>query len=83
MAHRPVRELLVGDTVIGHVGEPHPPGSEPLGLPLRTSVMELGGGRAVGPGVPVTPRVSSFPPVLLTWRSWSPTRSPPPTSPRR
>jgi phenylalanyl-tRNA synthetase beta chain len=58
-------ELLVGDTVVGYAGELHPRVCAALELPVRTSVMELDLDALPPAPVPVGPRVSSFPPVLL------------------
>lgn len=58
-------ELSVGSVVVGHAGELHPKVVEALGLPKRTSAMELN-----LDGVPVAeirpaPVISPYPPVLL------------------
>ncbi|WP_448623581.1 phenylalanine--tRNA ligase subunit beta [Geodermatophilus sp. URMC 64] len=58
-------ELLVGDRVVGHAGELHPRVCAALELPPRTSVMELDVDALPPTRVPVGPRVSAFPPVLL------------------
>ncbi|HEX2073290.1 MAG TPA: phenylalanine--tRNA ligase subunit beta, partial [Geodermatophilus sp.] len=58
-------ELLVGDRVVGHAGELHPRVCAALELPARTSVMELDLDALPPAGVPVGPRISAFPPVLL------------------
>jgi len=58
-------ELLIGDRVIGHAGELHPRVCEALGLPARTSVMELDVDALPPAAVPVGPHVSSFPPVHM------------------
>jgi phenylalanyl-tRNA synthetase beta chain len=58
-------ELLLGDRVIGHAGELHPRVVEALGLPARTSVMELDVDALPPTPVPVGPRISSFPPVHM------------------
>ncbi|MCA0143354.1 phenylalanine--tRNA ligase subunit beta [Blastococcus sp. LR1] len=58
-------ELLVGDRVVGYAGELHPKVCESLGLPPRTSVMELDGDAFPVPTVPQAPPISTFPPVLF------------------
>jgi phenylalanyl-tRNA synthetase beta chain len=58
-------ELLVGDRVVGHAGELHPRVCAALELPARTSAMELDLDALPAAEVPVGPRISSFPPVLL------------------
>ncbi|RZU31579.1 phenylalanine--tRNA ligase subunit beta [Blastococcus saxobsidens] len=58
-------ELLVGDRVIGHAGELHPKVCETLGLPPRTSVMELDADALPAPTVPQALSISTFPPVLI------------------
>jgi phenylalanyl-tRNA synthetase beta chain len=58
-------ELLAGDRVIGYAGELHPRVCAALELPPRTSVMELDVDALPPAEVPVGPKVSSFPPVLL------------------
>nr|WP_204262337.1 phenylalanine--tRNA ligase subunit beta [Blastococcus saxobsidens] len=58
-------ELLVGDRVIGYAGELHPKVCETLGLPPRTSVMELDADALPSPAVPQAPSISTFPPVLI------------------
>jgi phenylalanyl-tRNA synthetase beta chain len=58
-------ELLVGDRVVGHAGELHPRVCAALDLPPRTSVMELDVDALPPAKVPVGPRISTFPPVLL------------------
>jgi phenylalanyl-tRNA synthetase beta chain len=58
-------ELLVGDRVVGHAGELHPRVCAALELPARTSVMELDADALPPAQVPVGPRISAFPPVLL------------------
>jgi phenylalanyl-tRNA synthetase beta chain len=58
-------ELLVGDRVVGHAGELHPRVCAALELPARTSVMELDADALPPAEVPVGPRISAFPPVLL------------------
>ncbi|WP_104525488.1 phenylalanine--tRNA ligase subunit beta [Blastococcus atacamensis] len=58
-------ELLVGDRVVGHAGELHPKVCETLGLPPRTSVMELDADAFPAPTVPVAPSISTFPPVHM------------------
>jgi phenylalanyl-tRNA synthetase beta chain len=58
-------ELVLGDAVVGHAGELHPRVVAALGLPERTAAMELDL-TAFAPPPPVpTPRLSTFPPVLL------------------
>jgi phenylalanyl-tRNA synthetase beta chain len=58
-------ELLVGDRVVGHAGELHPRVCAALDLPARTSVMELDVDALPPAGVPVGPRISTYPPVFL------------------
>jgi phenylalanyl-tRNA synthetase beta chain len=58
-------ELLVGDRVVGYAGELHPRVCAALELPARTSVMELNADALPPAPVPVGPRISAFPPVLL------------------
>jgi phenylalanyl-tRNA synthetase beta chain len=58
-------ELVVGDRVIGYAGELHPRVCTALELPARTSVMELDLDALPPAPVPVGPRISSFPPVLI------------------
>jgi phenylalanyl-tRNA synthetase beta chain len=58
-------ELLAGDRVVGHAGELHPRVCAALELPARTSVMELDLDALPPAGVPVGPRISTFPPVLI------------------
>ncbi|MGY1689817.1 phenylalanine--tRNA ligase subunit beta [Geodermatophilus sp. SYSU D01105] len=58
-------ELLVGDRVVGHAGELHPRVCAALDLPARTAVMELDVDALPPAPVPVGPRVSTFPPVLV------------------
>jgi phenylalanyl-tRNA synthetase beta chain len=62
-------ELLVagvgGERVVGHAGELHPRVCAALDLPARTSAMELDVDALPAAGVPVGPRISTFPPVLV------------------
>jgi phenylalanyl-tRNA synthetase beta chain len=58
-------EVRVGDRVIGHAGELHPRVCAALELPPRTSAMELDADALPPARVPVGPRISAFPPVLL------------------
>ncbi|MGY1706468.1 phenylalanine--tRNA ligase subunit beta [Geodermatophilus sp. SYSU D00697] len=63
-------ELLVGDRdngyrTVGHAGELHPRVCAALDLPARTAVMELDVDALPPAPVPVGPRVSTFPPVLV------------------
>jgi phenylalanyl-tRNA synthetase beta chain len=62
-------ELLVSeggdDRVVGYAGELHPRVCAALGLPARTSVMELDVDALPPAPVPVGPRLSTFPPVFL------------------
>jgi phenylalanyl-tRNA synthetase beta chain len=58
-------ELVVGDRVVGYAGELHPRVCAALELPPRTSVMELDVDALPPASVPVGPRISAFPPVLL------------------
>ncbi|TFV50329.1 phenylalanine--tRNA ligase subunit beta [Blastococcus sp. TF02A_35] len=58
-------ELLVDGTVVGYAGELHPKVCENLGLPPRTSVMELDADALPAPAVPQAPPISTFPPVLI------------------
>jgi phenylalanyl-tRNA synthetase beta chain len=58
-------ELLVGERVVGHAGELHPRVCAALELPPRTSVMELDVDALPPAPVPVGPRISTFPPVLI------------------
>ncbi|MGY1609207.1 phenylalanine--tRNA ligase subunit beta [Geodermatophilus sp. SYSU D00700] len=58
-------ELVVDDRVVGHAGELHPRVCAALDLPARTSVMELDLDALPPPPVPVGPRISAFPPVLI------------------
>ena len=58
-------ELLVGDHVVGYAGELHPRVCAALELPARTSVMELDVDALPPARVPVGPRISTFPPVLI------------------
>jgi phenylalanyl-tRNA synthetase beta chain len=55
--------LHVGDRLVGHAGELHPRVLEALGLPPRTSAMELDLDALTAAGQPVTPApaVSTFP----------------------
>jgi phenylalanyl-tRNA synthetase beta chain len=58
-------QLLVGDRVVGYAGELHPRVCASLELPARTSAMELDLDALPAAPVPVGPRISAFPPVLL------------------
>jgi phenylalanyl-tRNA synthetase beta chain len=63
-------ELLAGDgaggeRIVGYAGELHPRVCAALELPPRTSVMELDVDALPPAGVPVGPRISTFPPVLI------------------
>src|SRR4051794_3488089 len=58
-------ELLVGDRIIGYAGELHPRVCAALELPARTSGMELDVDALPAAAVPVGPRISTFPPVLI------------------
>jgi phenylalanyl-tRNA synthetase beta chain len=58
-------ELLVGDRVVGYAGELHPRVCAALELPARTSAMELDLDALPPAPVPVGPRISAFPPVLI------------------
>jgi phenylalanyl-tRNA synthetase beta chain len=58
-------ELVVGDRVVGYAGELHPRVCAALELPARTSAMELDLDAVPAAPVPVGPRISTFPPVLL------------------
>src|SRR4051794_21803353 len=58
-------ELVVDDRVVGYAGELHPRVCAALELPARTSVMELDLDALPAAEVPVGPRISAFPPVLL------------------
>ncbi|RBY93373.1 phenylalanine--tRNA ligase subunit beta [Blastococcus sp. TF02-8] len=58
-------ELLVDGAVVGYAGELHPKVCETLGLPPRTSVMELDADAFPAPDVPQAPPISTFPPVLI------------------
>ncbi|MGR7027752.1 phenylalanine--tRNA ligase subunit beta [Geodermatophilus sp. URMC 62] len=58
-------ELVVDDRVVGHAGELHPRVCAALGLPARTSAMELDVDALPAAGVPVGPPISTFPPVFL------------------
>jgi phenylalanyl-tRNA synthetase beta chain len=51
--------------VVGYAGELHPRVCAALELPARTSVMELDVDALPPAPVPVGPRISAFPPVLL------------------
>jgi phenylalanyl-tRNA synthetase beta chain len=57
--------LSVGGEVIGYAGELHPRVVESLGLPARTSAMELvlAPVLAAAPDVPLAPLVSAYPPA--------------------
>jgi phenylalanyl-tRNA synthetase beta chain len=58
-------ELLLGDVVVGHAGELHPRVVAALGLPERTAAMELDLSLFAPPTPALTPKLSTFPPVLL------------------
>ncbi|WP_138757960.1 phenylalanine--tRNA ligase subunit beta [Modestobacter altitudinis] len=58
-------ELVVADQVVGHAGELHPRVCAALDLPARTCAMELDVDALPAAAVPVGPRVSTFPPVLV------------------
>jgi phenylalanyl-tRNA synthetase beta chain len=58
-------ELVLGTTVVGHAGELHPRVVAALGLPDRTAAMELDLSAFVPPPPAPTPKLSTFPPVLL------------------
>lgn len=57
--------LLLGDRVVGTAGELHPRVIANLGLPARTSAMELNLDEFPAPAPAQAPVLSSFPPVLL------------------
>ena len=57
--------IRVGDWPIGHAGELHPAVVQRLGLPPRTAALELNLDGIPARGIPVAPRISSFPPVNL------------------
>ncbi|WP_029138250.1 phenylalanine--tRNA ligase subunit beta [Nakamurella lactea] len=58
-------ELRIGDWPVGHAGELHPAVIERLGLPERTSALELNLDAIPEAAEPPAPTVSSFPPVHL------------------
>ncbi|TDC90584.1 phenylalanine--tRNA ligase subunit beta [Saccharopolyspora aridisoli] len=58
-------ELLVGETVVGHAGELHPKVVETLGLPKRTSAMELDLDALPLVERRAAPAISAYPPVLM------------------
>jgi phenylalanyl-tRNA synthetase beta chain len=58
-------ELFVGETSVGYAGELHPRVCAALDLPPRTSAMELNLDALPAAEVPVGPRISTFPPVLI------------------
>jgi phenylalanyl-tRNA synthetase beta chain len=58
-------ELMLGGAVVGHAGELHPRVVAALGLPERTAAMELDLSAFVPPPPAPTPKLSTFPPVLL------------------
>jgi phenylalanyl-tRNA synthetase beta chain len=58
-------ELFVGETSVGYAGELHPRVCAALDLPPRTSAMELDLDALPPAQVPVGPRISTFPPVLI------------------
>ncbi|TWF95102.1 phenylalanine--tRNA ligase subunit beta [Saccharopolyspora dendranthemae] len=58
-------ELLVGDVVVGHAGELHPKVVESLGLPKRTSAMELNLDALPLVERRTAPDISAYPPVLM------------------
>ncbi|MET0763354.1 MAG: phenylalanine--tRNA ligase subunit beta [Blastococcus sp.] len=58
-------ELFVGETSVGFAGELHPRVCAALDLPPRTSAMELDLDALPPAQVPVGPRISAFPPVLI------------------
>jgi phenylalanyl-tRNA synthetase beta chain len=57
--------LLLGEVVVGHAGELHPRVIAALGLPERTSAMELDLDAFTPPAPAMAPEISSFPPVLI------------------
>ncbi|MGY1849544.1 phenylalanine--tRNA ligase subunit beta [Blastococcus sp. SYSU DS1021] len=57
--------LLVADRVVGYAGELHPKVCEALGLPARTSAMELDADALPVPPVPQARSISTFPPVRM------------------
>ncbi len=58
-------QLLIGDRVVGTAGELHPRVIATLGLPTRTSAMELNLDAFPAPRPAPAPVLSNFPPVLL------------------
>jgi phenylalanyl-tRNA synthetase beta chain len=58
-------ELFVGETSVGFAGELHPRVCAALDLPPRTCAMELDLDALPPSQVPVGPRISTFPPVLI------------------
>jgi phenylalanyl-tRNA synthetase beta chain len=58
-------ELALGTAVVGHAGELHPRLVAALGLPERTAAMELDLSAFAPPPPAPTPKLSTFPPVLL------------------
>ncbi|MGY2005205.1 phenylalanine--tRNA ligase subunit beta [Blastococcus sp. SYSU DS1024] len=68
--------LLVGDRVVGYAGELHPKVCEALGLPARTSAMELDADALPVPAVPQARSISTFPPVRMDLALLVPEREP-------
>jgi phenylalanyl-tRNA synthetase beta chain len=58
-------QLFVGETSVGYAGELHPRVVAALDLPARTCAMELDLDALPAAQVPVGPRISAFPPVLI------------------
>ena len=58
-------QLFVGETSVGYAGELHPRVVAALDLPARTCAMELDLDALPAAQVPVGPRISTFPPVLI------------------
>jgi phenylalanyl-tRNA synthetase beta chain len=58
-------ELVLAGQVVGWAGELHPRAVEALGLPERTSAMELDLSAFAAPEPVQAPALSTFPPVLL------------------
>jgi phenylalanyl-tRNA synthetase beta chain len=58
-------EIVVDGTVVGHAGELHPSVCEELGIPARTSAMELDLDAIPFPGVTEAPKFSTYPAALI------------------
>lgn len=68
--------ILLDGRVVGHAGELHPRVIATLGLPPRTSAMEIDIDVLGAPDPAVAPHLSAFPPVLLDVSLTVPTGTP-------